>query len=236
MKTSRRKDISEDTKTIVTVLLLIFFLPVGIIFMWLWMQWPKWLKILLTAVPIFFFVTFLISAISIPLLVFKNEQNQKVVSSTLNKYETDKYIFYYPENFLKKNEASDTYFAYHLPNGTVYTIFYKVQEEKWDKEYKISQGDCDKSAPDWANKIKTEAKAENSRVIESKVIDRDNSYGCTYKISSSGSHPIFTKIAVLFYKKGSDFSKYSVETSYSQFLPQDQANTLDLAISKFTLK
>jgi len=40
---------SEDAKTIVTVLLLIFFFPVGLILMWLWPAWSKKMKMIITA-------------------------------------------------------------------------------------------------------------------------------------------------------------------------------------------
>lgn len=36
------------TKTILTVLLLIFITPVGLILMWVWMKWASWVKILVT--------------------------------------------------------------------------------------------------------------------------------------------------------------------------------------------
>lgn len=42
---------SEDTKTIIVVLLLVFVLPIGIILMWVWMKWPVWVKLLIT-IPI----------------------------------------------------------------------------------------------------------------------------------------------------------------------------------------
>lgn len=41
---------SEDTKTIVTVLLLIFFFPIGLILMWLWPAWSKKVKVIITAI------------------------------------------------------------------------------------------------------------------------------------------------------------------------------------------
>lgn len=40
--------ISEDTKTLITVLVLLFAYPVGLILMWAWTTWPKWLKIVVT--------------------------------------------------------------------------------------------------------------------------------------------------------------------------------------------
>lgn len=36
-------------KTVVTVLCLLFFFPLGVLFMFLWMRWPLWVKILLSA-------------------------------------------------------------------------------------------------------------------------------------------------------------------------------------------
>lgn len=39
---------SQDTKTLVTVLLLIFIWPVGLIVMWVWSGWKAWIKILIT--------------------------------------------------------------------------------------------------------------------------------------------------------------------------------------------
>ncbi len=42
---------SEDTKTIVTVLLLLFVFPLGLVLMWFWTKWPSWIKLLIS-VPI----------------------------------------------------------------------------------------------------------------------------------------------------------------------------------------
>lgn len=39
---------SKDTKTIITVLLLIFVFPVGFILMWVWTKWPAWVKIIIS--------------------------------------------------------------------------------------------------------------------------------------------------------------------------------------------
>lgn len=49
---------SEDTKMIVTVLLLLFAMPVGVIVMWFWTDWPQWAKIVITLLlllPVIFF-------------------------------------------------------------------------------------------------------------------------------------------------------------------------------------
>lgn len=38
----------NDNKTLITVLLLIFFFPLGFILMWFWTKWPKWVKIVIS--------------------------------------------------------------------------------------------------------------------------------------------------------------------------------------------
>lgn len=45
-----RQGTSEDTKTLVTVLLLIFVTPIGLLVMFFWPKWKWWVK-LLVAVP-----------------------------------------------------------------------------------------------------------------------------------------------------------------------------------------
>lgn len=45
--------LSYETKLIIVVLLLLFFYPVGLVFMWLWMgKWPLLLRIIIT-LPVF---------------------------------------------------------------------------------------------------------------------------------------------------------------------------------------
>lgn len=46
----KKSETSQDTRTIVTVLLLLFFPLVGLILMWVWSKWATWLKVLITAV------------------------------------------------------------------------------------------------------------------------------------------------------------------------------------------
>lgn len=50
--TNQAQGMSEDTKTIVTVLLLVFFYPVGVIVMWFWTHWPTWAKIIISSIII----------------------------------------------------------------------------------------------------------------------------------------------------------------------------------------
>ncbi|HOD01460.1 MAG TPA: zinc ribbon domain-containing protein [bacterium] len=50
---------NDSTPTIVTVLLLIFVFPIGVIVMWFWPKWKVWVKLLITLIaiiPIFFIV------------------------------------------------------------------------------------------------------------------------------------------------------------------------------------
>lgn len=50
---------SHDTKTIITVLLLVFLYPIGVIVMWFWPKWKAWVKILIS-LPILLFLFFII--------------------------------------------------------------------------------------------------------------------------------------------------------------------------------
>ena len=57
------QEMSHDTKTIITVLLLIFVYPVGLIIMWMWMHnWPKWVRTLIS-LPVLLIVLGIIAAI-----------------------------------------------------------------------------------------------------------------------------------------------------------------------------
>lgn len=46
---------SEETKTIVTVLLLIFAYPIGLIVAWIWPKWKWWVKLLIS-IPVVFVI------------------------------------------------------------------------------------------------------------------------------------------------------------------------------------
>ena len=45
---SPRPKKNNDNKALIVILLLLFLYPVGVILMWFWTNWPKWLKFLLT--------------------------------------------------------------------------------------------------------------------------------------------------------------------------------------------
>jgi len=87
---SNNQEVSANTKTIITVLFLIFLYPIGVVVMWFWTRWRAWVKILIT-LPIFLFL-FLIILISVlaainPAKQFStanNTQRQKDVNAVLN--------------------------------------------------------------------------------------------------------------------------------------------------------
>lgn len=54
--------VSKDTKTIVTVLLLIFVFPIGFLLMWFWSGWKVWVKFLVS-VPITILTLIIVPAI-----------------------------------------------------------------------------------------------------------------------------------------------------------------------------
>jgi type II secretory pathway pseudopilin PulG len=43
-----QQGMSEDTKTIIAVILLVTVFPIGVIYMWFAPKWPKWLKLIIT--------------------------------------------------------------------------------------------------------------------------------------------------------------------------------------------
>ena len=55
---------SEETKTIVTVLLLIFAYPIGLIVAWVWPKWRWWVKLLIS-IPVVFFILAILSVFTL---------------------------------------------------------------------------------------------------------------------------------------------------------------------------
>jgi hypothetical protein len=61
-------ELSYDTKTLITVLLLVTIYPIGVVMMFIWMKWNKWIKFLIVlpaiaAVIIPFFILTVIGSI-----------------------------------------------------------------------------------------------------------------------------------------------------------------------------
>jgi hypothetical protein len=78
--TQQQPTAASKKKTIITALLLVLVPPLGIIFMWIWMKWPIWAKIVLTIMAIFLvliviFITPILLAIT---LVAVNPSRQEV--------------------------------------------------------------------------------------------------------------------------------------------------------------
>ncbi len=109
--TETKMDNSYDTKTIITVLCLIFVYPIGVIMMWVWMKWSVLLKLLLSAVfviPVFLVVSAGILATVNPAeqmgkardVMFMNDARDVYLASEAYFKETKKYPF-----VLGKNEV-----------------------------------------------------------------------------------------------------------------------------------
>ena len=62
-KSKTKEGLSEDTKAIVVVLLLIFIYPIGLLLTWFWVKWSAWVKVLLT-IPLIFIAIAVSSVIS----------------------------------------------------------------------------------------------------------------------------------------------------------------------------
>lgn len=79
-----------DPRTIIVVLALVLFYPVGVILMWWWMKtWPLWIKILISLVLLALFIIFLLP-IFLVFFLPKNslhktsmQENNSIVSPTL---------------------------------------------------------------------------------------------------------------------------------------------------------
>ena len=54
------EEISHDAQAIITVICLIFVYPIGFLVMWLWTEWPIWLRLLLS-IPVILLIIVLFS-------------------------------------------------------------------------------------------------------------------------------------------------------------------------------
>lgn len=58
-RASENTQLSLDTRTIITLLLLLLLYPVGVGFMWAWMKpWPVWLKFIISLPLVIMFLSF----------------------------------------------------------------------------------------------------------------------------------------------------------------------------------
>lgn len=51
-------ELSHDAKTIITVIVLLLAYPIGLILMWSWVSWPRWLRILISLPVLLFLAIF----------------------------------------------------------------------------------------------------------------------------------------------------------------------------------
>lgn len=93
----------HNTKTIIVVVMLLFFYPIGIVLMWLWMKdWPKWVKIVLTlmfALPIIAVFGIIASIILVATNPAKNVPIPNITPTT--------YIYASPTEYLLPTSAPD---------------------------------------------------------------------------------------------------------------------------------
>lgn len=80
-------ELSNETKTIITVILLVLVYPAGIILMWIWKLWPLWVRILLTClliIPLIFVFLVLGFIAGVLGFVFSNPDVQKELKETIS--------------------------------------------------------------------------------------------------------------------------------------------------------
>ncbi len=80
-------DLSYETKLTIVVLLLLFFYPLGLIFMWAWMRsWPTWLKLLLS-IPVAIGLCILFAGIMLIIALVRNGASNNQVQEQLRVYQ-----------------------------------------------------------------------------------------------------------------------------------------------------
>ncbi len=96
------KNTSNTAPSIITILLLFFFYPMGLVVMWLWPKWKIWLKLILTIIPI---VLITIIVLLLPFINPITEKKLAPLNDCVNSCKTsninDPCIRACQENFLK---------------------------------------------------------------------------------------------------------------------------------------
>ena len=81
-------DLSYETKLVIVVLLLLFFYPLGLVFMWIWMKdWPTWLKIIISLPLAFGIAAFFIGMFVVALFIRHAVTSQDFQNSLKQRYE-----------------------------------------------------------------------------------------------------------------------------------------------------
>ncbi len=70
--------VSEDMKTLITAIALMMAYPIGLILMWAWTNWPRWVKALVT-LPLLLFILAMIagSAVGFALLRAQHQPEER---------------------------------------------------------------------------------------------------------------------------------------------------------------
>ncbi len=76
MPRSKNNGLSEDAKTLITVLLLLFAYPAGLIMMFIWMKWPTWVKLLIAFPVTLLLIIVIFTLFSLPFLAGNYKFNQ----------------------------------------------------------------------------------------------------------------------------------------------------------------
>lgn len=99
-----------DEKSLLAMIALVAFYPLGIILMWKWTKWNKWIKILLM-IPFALLVLAVIGVIAVSILVAADPKKELRISNCIKMCE-EKYV----ENTTKKEECIN----YTRQNGNCY--------------------------------------------------------------------------------------------------------------------
>lgn len=95
----KSQQVLNFVKNIIVIILLIFFYPVGLISMWFWTKWPKWLKLSVTILLILIQLT----ALTFGYIYFRIAQPFRVVGSAMNPTLTSGQKFFVNKTVYKNN-------------------------------------------------------------------------------------------------------------------------------------
>jgi type II secretory pathway pseudopilin PulG len=109
-------------KSIVTVLFLVFFTPVGLVLMWAWTRWPKWLKWLITFIFVGLFVLAVLSLLLAVVLVSINPARQFARANNTKRHNDVVQILNTVQRYAVDNNGSLPLALRGLTIGTTYEV------------------------------------------------------------------------------------------------------------------
>ena len=83
---AKQQELPYDTKLVLTLVLLFVLYPVGLIMMFKWMNWPTWLKVIIS-LPVLFFILLMVGAFLVGItgnLRTKEQLNERMIKSEVN--------------------------------------------------------------------------------------------------------------------------------------------------------